>query len=117
VVLTLRTQPNAIVVPSQAVQTGQQGQFVFVIKPDMTVDARQVVVARSGDGQAVIEKGLNAGENVVTDGQLRLVPGSRVEIKQAIAPPAAPGPNQARPAASSQQPERQSVAGAEAVQS
>jgi membrane fusion protein, multidrug efflux system len=97
VVLTLRTQPNAIVVPSQAIQTGQQGQFVFVIKPDMTVDARQVVVARSGEGQAIIEKGLSAGENVVTDGQLRLVPGSRVEIKQAIAPPA--NPSQERPSA------------------
>jgi membrane fusion protein, multidrug efflux system len=99
VVLTLRTQPNAIVVPSQAIQTGQQGQFVFVIKPDMTVDARQVVVNRSGNGLAVIEKGLSAGERVVTDGQLRLVPGAKVEIKQAVAPPAAPSANQARPAA------------------
>jgi membrane fusion protein, multidrug efflux system len=115
VVLTLRTQPNAIVVPSQAIQTGQQGQFVFVIKPDMTVDARQVVVARSGDGQAVIEKGLNAGENVVTDGQLRLIPGSKVEIKQAIAPPATPSSNQERPSAHAVPPHPSPAASAEAA--
>ncbi len=81
--LTLTNQANAIVVPSQAVQTGQQGQFVFVIKPDMTVEARPVVLSRSTDGQAVIEKGLAPGERVVTDGQLRLVPGTKVEIKEA----------------------------------
>jgi len=87
VVLTLTQQPKAIVVPSQAVQNGQQGQFVFVIKPDMTVEARPVILDRSTDGQAVIARGLNAGEQVVTDGQLRLVPGiTKVELKQATAP-------------------------------
>jgi multidrug efflux system membrane fusion protein len=85
VVLTLAQQPNAIVVPSQALQIGQDGQFVFVIKPDMTVEARNVTVERTGDGQAVISKGLTRGEQVVTDGQLRLVPGSKVELKQANA--------------------------------
>jgi multidrug efflux system membrane fusion protein len=58
VVLTLAQQPNAIVVPSQAIQNGQTGQFVFVIKPDMTVEARPVTIDRSTDGQAVITKGL-----------------------------------------------------------
>jgi membrane fusion protein, multidrug efflux system len=86
VVLTLADQPGAIVVPSQAVQNGQQGQFVFVVKPDMTVEARSVIVNRSSDGQAVIDKGLAQGEQIVTDGQLRLVPGSKVELKQAAAP-------------------------------
>ena len=87
VVLTLAQQPNAIVVPSQAIQNGQTGQFVMVIKPDMTVEARPVILDRSTDGQAVISKGLTAGEQVVTDGQLRLVPGvTRVELKQATAP-------------------------------
>ena len=87
VVLTLAQQPKAIVVPSQAIQNGQQGQFVFVIKPDMTVEARPVTIERSTDGQAVIAKGLAAGEQVVTDGQLRLVPGvSKVELKQVVAP-------------------------------
>jgi len=98
VVLTLRTQPNAIVVPSQAVQNGQQGQFVFVIKPDMTVDARPVTVNRSANGQAVVDKGLNAGERVVTDGQLRLVPGTRVEIKR-DGTPASATDQQPKPAA------------------
>jgi multidrug efflux system membrane fusion protein len=89
-VLTLNTQPNAIVVPSQAVNTGQQGQYVFVIKPDMTVETRAVKVNRSAGGQSVIEQGLSQGERVVTDGQLRLVPGAHVEIKQTVAPESAP---------------------------
>lgn len=81
VVLTLTTQPNAIVVPSQAVQTGQQGQYVFVIKPDATVELRTVVVGRIVNGDTVIQKGLHQDEKVVTDGQLRLFPGAKVEIK------------------------------------
>lgn len=81
VVLTLTTQPNAVVVPSQAIQTGQQGQYVFVVKPDFSVESRPVVVGRVVDNETVIEKGLEAGERVVTDGQLRLYPGARVEIK------------------------------------
>ena len=87
-VLTLRQQPNAIVVPSQAVQNGQQGQFVFVIKDDMTVEARPVAIVQSTDGLALVQKGLAAGERVVTDGQLRLVPGAKVQIKQAVVPQA-----------------------------
>ena len=81
VVVTLTTQPNAIMIPSQAVQTGQSGVYVFVIKNDLTVESRPVVVPRSLDGESVIEKGLQPGEKVVTDGQLRLVPGAKVEIK------------------------------------
>lgn len=81
VVLTLTTQPNAILVPSQAVQTGQQGPYVFVVKPDLTVENRPVVVNRALNGETVISQGLQPGETVVTDGQLRLVPGARVEIK------------------------------------
>lgn len=81
VVMTLTTQPNAVVVPSQAVQTGQSGQYVFVIKNDLTVESRPIIVGRSLDGETVIEKGLQSGERVVTDGQLRLVPGAKVEIK------------------------------------
>jgi multidrug efflux system membrane fusion protein len=89
VTLTLAQQPNAIVVPSQAIQNGQTGQFVFVIKADMTVEARPVTLDRSTDGQAVISNGLAAGEQVVTDGQLRLVPGvTKVELKQAATPEA-----------------------------
>jgi multidrug efflux system membrane fusion protein len=81
VLLSLTMQPDAIVVPSQAVQAGQSGVYVFVIKSDLTVESRPVVVDRSLDGESVIEKGLQPGEKVVTDGQLRLVPGAKVEIK------------------------------------
>ncbi len=87
VVLTLTTESNAVVVPSQAVQTGQQGPFVFVIKPDLTVDTRAVDVERTEGPDAVIQKGLSPGERVVADGQVRLVPGARVEIRT---PPATP---------------------------
>lgn len=81
VLLTLTEQSNAIVVPSPAVQTGQAGTYVFVINSDLTVESRPVVAGRSIDGKTVIDKGLRAGERVVTDGQLRLVPGAKVEVK------------------------------------
>ncbi len=81
VALLLTTEKNRVVVPSQAIQTGQQGQYVFVIKDDMSAEYRLVTAGRSIDGSTVIEKGLSAGEKVVTDGQLRLVPGAKVEIK------------------------------------
>jgi len=82
VVIVLTTQPNAIVVPSQSVQTGQKGQYVFVIKDDLTVEDRPVTVGRTLNSETVIEKGLQAGEKVVTDGQLRLVPGAKVQLKE-----------------------------------
>jgi multidrug efflux system membrane fusion protein len=82
-IVTLTTQPNAIVVPSQAIQTGQSGQYVFVIKDDLTAESRPVVLGRTLDGETVVEKGLQSGERVVIDGQLRLIPGSKVEIKTA----------------------------------
>jgi multidrug efflux system membrane fusion protein len=81
VALTLTEEPNAIVVPTQAIQTGQQGSYVFVVKPDLTAEARPVKVERNVENQAVIESGLSAGEKVVTDGQIRLVTGAKVEIK------------------------------------
>jgi multidrug efflux system membrane fusion protein len=79
-IVTLTSQPDAIVTPSAAVQAGQKGQYVFVIKSDLTVESRPVVVSRTFNNESVIEKGLEAGEKVVTDGQLRLVPGATVEI-------------------------------------
>jgi multidrug efflux system membrane fusion protein len=79
--LTLTVQPDAIVVPSQAVQTGRQGEYAFVVKPDLTVESRALVVSRTTDGETVISQGLRPGETVVTDGQLRLVPGAKVEVK------------------------------------
>jgi len=78
VVLTLNTQKDATVIPSEAVQAGQQGSFVYVVKADKTVEARQVTVGQSLERRVVIDKGLAAGEKVVTDGQLLLAPGSPV---------------------------------------
>ena len=84
-VLKLADQPDAIVVPSQAVQTGQVGQHVFVVKPDSAVELRSVVVSRTLSGEAVIEKGLQRGEKVVTDGQFLLGPGTKVQVKKEVA--------------------------------
>jgi multidrug efflux system membrane fusion protein len=81
VLLTLTTEKNRVLVPTEAIQAGQQGQFVFVVKDDKSVEMRPVTVARTVERWAVIEKGAQPGEMVVTDGQLRLVPGAKVEIK------------------------------------
>ena len=82
VVLTLYTQLNALTIPSQAVQVGQQGEYVFVVTPNRTVESRPIIVSRRINGETVVEKGLKAGETVVTDGQLKLIPGSPVNVKQ-----------------------------------
>jgi multidrug efflux system membrane fusion protein len=81
VTVTLATEPNALVVPSPAVQTGQQGTYVYVVKPDQTADLRTVTVERTRGDETVIKSGVQAGETVVTDGQLRLVPGAKVSVK------------------------------------
>jgi multidrug efflux system membrane fusion protein len=82
--LVLREHPGAILVPSQAVQTGQQGSFVFVVQPDMKATIRPVVIGESIDNQTVVTSGLKPGETVVTDGQLRLIPGATVTIKSGL---------------------------------
>lgn len=97
VTMTLGTAANAVVVPSQAVQTGQQGQFVYVIKPDMTAEVRPVAPGETANGLTIIAKGIDAGERVVTDGQLRLAPGAHVEIKSG---PGSPGGTEAGAAVS-----------------
>jgi multidrug efflux system membrane fusion protein len=81
VTMTLKTDPRAIVVQSPAVQTGPQGTYVFVVKPDKTVELRTVSIDRTTGAETIIKSGLTAGETVVTDGHLRLVPGSKVTIK------------------------------------
>jgi len=80
--ITLAVRKNAVAVPSQAVQTGQQGHYLFVVKPDMTAELRPVGVGTANQGKTVIEKGLQPGEQVVIDGQVRVIPGGKVEIKQ-----------------------------------
>lgn len=92
IILALTTQSNTLTVPSQAIQTGLEGQYVFVIKPDLTAESRPVVVNRSLNGQTVIEKGLKAGETVVTDGQFQLVSGTKVQIKKGPEGKGAPRP-------------------------
>jgi len=79
--VVLSQRPNSVVVPAQAVQTGQKGQYVYVVTGDNGVEMRPVRVAQSIDQLAVIDKGVAAGETVVTDGQLRLTPKSKVEVK------------------------------------
>jgi len=81
VVLTLGLQREATIVPSQAVQIGQDNSFVYVVKPDMTAEVRSVKTGATVNNMTVIEEGVKPGEQVVTDGQLRLVPGATVQAK------------------------------------
>jgi multidrug efflux system membrane fusion protein len=84
VTLTLSELTNALVVPSQAVQTGQNSQFVYVVKADETVEQRPVKIGITYEGETVLQSGLKMGETIVTDGQLRLAPGVKVNIKSSI---------------------------------
>lgn len=85
VTVTLRVEENAVAIPGEAVQVGQDGAFVFVVE-DGLARVRPVTVARTVDGEAVIAKGLDGTETVVTDGQLALRNGSRVSVKRPAAP-------------------------------
>ncbi len=84
VAMTLEDRPNAVVVPSQAVQTGQSGEYVYIVNPDRSVEMRPVKVAESVDQQSIIASGVQPGETVVTDGQIRLTPKSHVEVKNVL---------------------------------
>jgi len=83
VILTMKEEPGAILVPTRAIQTGQTGQYVFVVKADQSVELRPVIIERTLGVDSVVSKGLDAGETVVTDGQLRLANGLKVVIKAA----------------------------------
>jgi multidrug efflux system membrane fusion protein len=91
--LALGTLKDALVVPAPAIQAGQAGAFVFVVKADHSVEVRNVAVGPELGGVVVVERGLREGESVVTDGQIRLVPGARVELKAPVGAP----PSGARP--------------------
>lgn len=80
--LTLSTDKNAVLIPSAAVQTGQNGQYVFVVRPDNTAELRNVTVSRVVGSDSVITSGVRAGEQVVTDGQVRLTPGKKVALSK-----------------------------------
>ena len=84
IVLTLSEQAGATVVPAQAVLEGEKGSFVYLVRPDKRVEPRMIVPVRTIDGETVIEKGLQPGETIVTDGQTRLEPNARVEIKSGV---------------------------------
>lgn len=83
VVLTVSVLPDALVIPPQALQTGQNGTYVFVVRADQTVEMRPTAVRTLDDGQMIVESGLKAGETVVTEGQMRLTPGAKVSVKVA----------------------------------
>ncbi len=86
VVLTLDMVPNATVVPAEAVQNGQQGQYVYLVKPDNRVEIRPVTVSRTFGKKMMVEKGVSPGDTVVTDGQLRLFPGAQVRAVDPVKP-------------------------------
>jgi multidrug efflux system membrane fusion protein len=83
VALTLTTQADAVVIPSEAIQVGAEGQQVYIVKEDKRVELRPVSVGQTNEGESVITKGLAAGEQVVREGQFLLAPGARVDIKDA----------------------------------
>jgi len=86
VLLRLAEDENTIVVPTQAVQTGQKGDFIYVVKSDMRAEQRSVKVGRTVGGSTVISSGIQAGDTIVTDGQLRLVPGMLVRVTTGPSP-------------------------------
>jgi membrane fusion protein, multidrug efflux system len=83
VLITMDVRRNAPVVPTRAVQTGQQGEYVYLVKKDSTVELKPITAGVARDGFTVVEKGVNPGDTVVTDGQMRLAPGGKVAVKQA----------------------------------
>jgi multidrug efflux system membrane fusion protein len=87
VTLRLGVRPGALLVPNQAVQTGQDGPFVYRVKPDSTVEVVKVAAGPRIDQDISIEQGLDAGDTVVTEGQLRLSPGMRVRLRESAGPP------------------------------
>jgi multidrug efflux system membrane fusion protein len=82
VLITLASRQNAVIVPTHAIQTSQDGEFVYVVKPDKSVEMRKITSSAVAADMTIIDKGLASGETVVTDGQLRLTPGAVVETKE-----------------------------------
>jgi multidrug efflux system membrane fusion protein len=84
VALQVSSRNGAVVIPAQAVQTGQRGQYVYVVKDGNAVEMRPVTVAQQVEQQAIIDRGVSPGETVVTDGQIRLTPKSKVQVKTSL---------------------------------
>jgi multidrug efflux system membrane fusion protein len=98
--LVLQTKKNAVLVPNRAPQISQQGPYLFVVKPDGTAELRLVVLGQRQGDLTVIEKGLEAGEPVVTTGQLAVIPGATVRVEAPGENPASPGHTDAKSAGS-----------------
>jgi multidrug efflux system membrane fusion protein len=96
--LQLETRKNTLVIPAAAVQNGQQGTYVFVVKPDNTVEVRQVTVSLSQNNSAAISSGLAPNEQVVTDGQDKLQAGSKVDPRSTRRPDSSPSGTHRAPA-------------------
>jgi len=84
VALELSTQKNAIVVPTKAVQTGQQGDYVYVVTPDNTAEPRPIITSGVYENFTLISEGLRPGERVIVDGQLRVAPNAKVTVESAL---------------------------------
>ena len=84
VVLTMSIDKDRIVVPSQAVQTSQDGSYVFIIQPGDTIAMRPVIIERFAGKEAIIKSGINAGDTVVTDGHIRLYPEAKVKVQSSL---------------------------------
>jgi multidrug efflux system membrane fusion protein len=84
VAMTVSNRAAAVVIPAQAVQTSQRGQYVYVVKEGNAVEMRPVTVAQQVEQQAIIDRGVSPGETVVTDGQIRLTPKSKVDVKTSL---------------------------------
>jgi multidrug efflux system membrane fusion protein len=95
VTLQLTVDPDALVVPATAVQASQDGPYVYVVKADRTVEMRRVQTERQQGDQVVVASGVSAGDTVVTDGQLRLVPGARVSDRRETGRGRGPGEGRA----------------------
>ena len=91
--IVLGNEPEALSVPAPAVQLGPQGPYIFVVKDGNVAEVRPISIKRTQAGESVVGSGLKAGEQVVTDGQLRLVNGASVSVK----PPASEAPKIAQP--------------------
>src|SRR5580704_18462764 len=87
VLLTLSQQPNATVVPAHAIITTQEGSYVYLVKANDIVEQRTVVPNRTIDNDTVVDKGLHPGDVIVTDGQVNLVPGAKIEVKNSASEP------------------------------
>jgi multidrug efflux system membrane fusion protein len=83
VLLMLSQQPNATVVPAQSIVATQEGSYVYVVEANNIVEQRKVVPSRTIENETVVDKGLQPGEIIVTDGQVNLVPGAKIEAKNA----------------------------------